>query len=86
MVIRIVQYLKGIINRGMITILDEEKNVSTYTDADWYGESNLKEAELDKVLAKLRCRCVILFMNYILMFASKLQNLVTLSTNEAKEN
>ena len=65
-------------------IPDEKKSLTTYADPDWCGGWNLEEAELDEATAKSRSGYVILFMNCILLFSSKFQTLVTLSTTEAE--
>ena len=81
---QIVKYLNSTKHRGIILNPDSSRGVETFADADWCGNWDKTEAEIDESTAKSRSGYVILFMGCIIMAASKLQTLCTLSTTEAE--
>ena len=83
-VIYLAKYLKGTRDCGMVLNPKPDEGVVVYADADWSGNWNHQEAEDDEATAKSRSGYVALFANCIILFSSKIQSLVSLSTTEAE--
>jgi hypothetical protein len=80
---RIVRYLRGTRTKGMTIAPSKELQVDCYVDADFAGLWNI-ENDQDPVCVKSRTGFIIMFMNCPLLWVSKLQTLVALSTMEAE--
>ena len=83
-VIYLAKYLKGTRNDGIVLDPQREEGVVVFADADWSGNWNIQEAEDDEATAKSRTGFVVMFARCIILFASKIQSLVALSTTEAE--
>jgi len=80
---RIVRYLKGTADKGYFLHPQEQKTLDCYVDADFAGNwSPITSHESSSV--KSRTGYVILFANCPLLWASKLQTEIALSTTEAE--
>ena len=80
---RIGRYLLGTADKGIILQPDRNKNVECYVDADFAGNWNKAEAE-DAVNMLSRTGYVIQFMGCPILWVSKLQTEIALSTTEAE--
>jgi hypothetical protein len=80
---RIVRYLKGTADKGYFLQPSSTKSLDCYVDADFAG--NWKSVtSADPSSVKSRTGYVIMFANCPLLWASKLQTEVALSTTEAE--
>jgi histone deacetylase 1/2 len=82
-VIRICRYLKGTRDRGLCLQPDKEMRLDCYVDADFAGLWNV-ENEQDPVCVKSRTGYCLTLGNCPLLWVSKLQTEVSLSTTEAE--
>ena len=80
---RIGRYLLGTADKGIILQPDRNKNVECYVGADFAGNWNKAEAE-DAVNMLSRTGYVIQFMGCPILWVSKLQTEIALSTTEAE--
>ena len=80
---RIGRYLLGTSDKGIILEPDRNKNVECFVDADFAGNWNKAEAE-DAVNMLSRTGYVIRFMGCPILWVSKLQTEIALSTTEAE--
>ena len=78
------KYLLGTRMDGLF--LDPKRDVSfdVYVDSDFVGNWNRQTAEMDESTAKSRSGYVIMFANCPLIWTSKLQTMVGLSTTECE--
>jgi hypothetical protein len=81
--IRIGRYLKGTMNRGLIMTPSEEPKVDCYPDADFAGLYGHENAQ-DPHCARSRTGYVILAFGCPVLWRSKLQTEIALSTMEAE--
>ena len=79
---RIGRYLLGTSDEGIILEPDRSKNVECFIDADFAGNWNKDDAE-DEVNMRSTTRYVIRFMGCPILWVSKLQTEIALSTTEA---
>ena len=80
---RIVRYLKGTVTNGMIINPSDILNVDCYVDADFGGLWG-SEDDQDPVSVKSRSGFIIMFMGCPLLWISKLQTQIALSTMESE--
>ena len=80
---RIGRYLLGTSDKGIILQPDRDKNIECFVDADFAGNWNKAEAE-DAVNMLSRTGYVIQFMGCPILWVSKLQTEIALSTTEAE--
>jgi hypothetical protein len=80
---RIIRYLQGTKDKGMIFTPSGEFQVNCFVDADFAGLWGA-EYDQDPVCVKSRTGYVITFMGCPLLWASKLQTQIALSTMEAE--
>ena len=80
----IVKYLKGIRTRGIILKPDKSRTLEVYADADFSGNWHKCTAEHDASTAKSRTGYVVMYAGCPIIWASKLQTQVALSTTEAE--
>ena len=80
---RIVRYLRGTRDKGMIIQPTSSYNVDCYVDADFAGLWGSEDPQ-DPISVKSRTGFVIQFMGCPLLWVSKLQTQVSLSTMEAE--
>ncbi len=80
---RIVRYLKGIADKSYFLNPCTHKTLNCYVDADFAGNWTPFTSQ-DPSSVRSRMRYVILFANCPLIWASKLQSEVALSTTEAE--
>ena len=80
----IVKYLKKTKHRGIILDPDRAKSLEVYADADFSGNWNKNTAEHDSSTAKSRTGYIILYAGCPIIWCSKLQTQVSLSTTEAE--
>ena len=80
---RIGRYVLGTLDKGIILKPDRSKNVECYVDADFAGNWTKEEAENS---TNMLCRTgyVIWFMGCPIIWVSKLQTEIALSTTEAE--
>ena len=81
---RIVRYLKGTRDLGIILAPVAEKSFDCWVDADFCGLCNKDQAASDTMTSKSRTGYVITYAGCPLTWASKLQTLTTLSSTEAE--
>ena len=77
------KYLQGTINEGIILDPKENKSFEVFAGADFAGNWNKAEAE-DAVNMLSRTGYVIQFMGCPILWVSKLQTEIALSTTEAE--
>ena len=82
---RIGQYLKGTLEQGLILRPSTELDIDVYVDADFAGLWPYEDKQ-DPTCAKSRTRFVICLANCPVVWQSKLQHEITLSTMEAEYN
>jgi hypothetical protein len=82
-VIRICRYLKGTRNEGLVLQPSRKLKVDCYVDADFGGLFGAEDP-LDPMCAKSRTGFVIMLANCPLVWASKLQTTIALSTQNAE--
>ena len=80
---RILRYLKGTKDQGMILNPSNTLNVDCYVDADFAGTWAVEDDQ-DPVSVKSRSGHLITFMGCPLLWSSKMQTQITLSTMEAE--
>ena len=80
---RICRYLKGTEREGMILKPDLSQGFVCYADADWAGNWNKDYAD-DPSCAYSRTGYVIMYAGCPIVWASKVQSLIALSTTEAE--
>lgn len=78
------RYLKGTRSQGIIIDPNMTNSFETWADADWAGNWNKETAEFDASTAKSRSGYVILLAGCPIIWASKLQTQVALSSCEAE--
>jgi hypothetical protein len=83
-IIYIVQYLINTRDLGLYFKPDSSKGFYCYADADFLGEWNKEFDEIDPSTAKSRSGWFILHANCPVIWCSKLQSQVALSTMEAE--
>ena len=80
---RICRYLQGTKDKGLLFIPTKEMTLDCYSDADFAGLWNL-ESDQDPVCVKSRTGYVLTLANCPLVWASKLQSEIALSTLESE--
>ena len=80
---RILWYLKSTEDKGMIMTPTEEHRVDCYVDSDFAGNFAVENAQ-DPVSVKSRTGYIILYRGSPLLWVSKMQTQVALSTMEAE--
>jgi hypothetical protein len=80
---RIIRYLKGTKDKGIILRPDQSKGVQCYVDADFAGGYS-KETSDDPVSVFSRTGYVIFYFGCPLIWVSKMQSEISLSTVEAE--
>ena len=80
---RILRYLKGTNSKGMIINPSDAFNVDCHVDADFGGLWG-SENDQDPISVKSRTGFIITFMNCPLLWISKIQTQIALSTMEAE--
>ena len=83
-IINIAKYLQGTKDKGIIIDPDPKKSFEVYADADFSGNWNKHTAHLDSTTAKSRSGYIIMFHGVPLIWHSKLQTQIALSTTEAE--
>ena len=83
-VIHLAKYLQGTINEGIILDPKENKSFEAFADADFAGNWNSQTAMDDPSTAKSRTGFVITYASCPILWASKLQTCISLSTTEAE--
>lgn len=82
-IIRICRYLKGTRDQGLVIQPDSALHVDCYVDADFGGLFGVESPE-DPSCAKSRTGYVIMLSNCPLVWASRLQSTIALSTQNAE--
>jgi len=80
---RILRYLKGTKEQGIIFEPSQELQLDCYVDADFGGLWGVEDAQ-EPISVKSRTGYLIMFMNCPLLWVSKLQTQIALSTMEAE--
>ena len=80
----LIKYLRGTRSKGIIFISAPEESFTVYADADFAGNWNRGEAEHDDATAKSHTGYVIKFAGCPIVWTSKLQTQIALSTTEAE--
>ncbi len=80
---RIVRYLKGTLDDGIILAPDPSKGFECYVDADFAGSWSLDQA-LDPSACLSRTGYIIFYAGCPIIWSSKMQNTIALSTTEAE--
>lgn len=80
---RIVRYLKRTKDQGLILHVDKTKGLQCYVDADFAGTFNKQDPSNPKD-CRSRTGFVIKFANCPIVWSSKLQSTIALSTTEAE--
>lgn len=83
-IIYIVRYLRNTRDKGMILDPHKDKYFEVFADADVTGLWNKDTASEDVSIAKLRTGYIIFFAGCPVLWVSKLQTQVALSTTEAE--
>ena len=83
-VIHLAKYLQGTKDQGIILSPDTAKSFEAYADADFAGNWNKVTVMEDPSTAKSRTGYVITYANCPIIWGSKLQTCVALSTMEAE--
>jgi hypothetical protein len=83
-ILYLVRYLKKTRDLGLKFNPDSTKGFECYCDADFSGNWNKAFAHIDPSTAKSRSGWVVFYANCPIIWASKLQTQVTLSTTEAE--
>jgi hypothetical protein len=78
------RYLAGNRDKGLIFKPDQEQEFNCYVDADFSGNWTTEDAETDMDTAHSRTGYIITYTNCPVIWASKLQTRVALSTTEAE--
>jgi hypothetical protein len=79
---RICRYLMKTKDKGLILKPDKSKGLECYVDAEWAGSWRDRSSN-DPLLSHSRTGYVIMYAGCPIVWASKLQPLITLSTTEA---
>lgn len=80
---RIIRYLQGTKDKGILLRPDGSQGVDCYVDADFAGLSKSEDSQ-DPISVKSRTGYLITFLGYPLSWSSKLQTQIALSTMEAE--
>jgi hypothetical protein len=80
---RILCYLKTTADKGLIMTPGDDHRVDCYVDSDFAGKFSVEDSQ-DPVSVKSRTRCVILYRGTPLLWVSKLQTQIALSTMEGE--
>ena len=83
-VIHLAKYLQGTKDKGIIFNPCKDKSFETYADADFAGNWNKNTAEEDPSTAKSRSGYLITLGSSPVLWSSKLQTQIALSTTEAE--
>ena len=83
-IIYIIKYLKAIRHIGLCFKPDHTKGFQCYCDADFAGYWNKQFTATDPSTNKSQSEWIILYVGFPIMWASKLQSQVELSTMEAE--
>eukprot|EP00804_Cyclotella_cryptica_P016937 CCRYP_001885-RA/>CCRYP_001885-RA protein AED:0.28 eAED:0.34 QI:0/-1/0/1/-1/0/1/0/176 len=83
-IVHIVKYLKATRYTGLCFKTDASKGFQCYCDADFAGNWNKEFVETDPSTAKSRSGWVVFYVACPVIWASKLQSQVALSTTEAE--
>ena len=83
-IVHLALYLKGTRHIGLRFAPDPKKGFENYVDADFSGLWNLHHAETDPSTAKSRSGWIIFYAGCPIMWSSKVQGMVALSTTEAE--
>ena len=83
-IIQIAKYLKGTRDRGIIIDPKLDKSLEVYADADFSGNWHRDTAEFDSTTAKSRTGYVVTMHGTPIVWHSKIQTQVALSTTEAE--
>lgn len=83
-IIHLVMYLKGTRHIGLRFSPDRSKGFENYVDADFSGLWNKEFAKTDPSTAKSRSGWVVFYAGCPIIWSSKLQGMVALSTTEAE--
>ena len=78
----VLRYLKRTSNRGMDVHLTGKYNVDCYVDADFAGIWSIEDNR-DPICVKSRTGCISMFINSPILWVSKFQTQVALSTMES---
>ena len=76
----LVRYLQGTKDKGIVMKPEGEPLLEVYADADFSGNWNKNTAEFDSSTAKSRTGFIIYFAKFPIMWTSKLQTQIALST------
>eukprot|EP00957_Ditylum_brightwellii_P095821 7300623-Ditylum_brightwellii.AAC.1 len=80
----LVRYLKATRNKGIILDPNKKGAFNVYVDADFCGLWNKMTVQDDVSTAKSRTGYIITYTNCPILWASKVQTFITLSTTEAE--
>jgi hypothetical protein len=80
----LVRYLKATRDKGIILDPNKKEAFNVYVDADFCGLWNKNTAQDDVSTAKSRTGYIVMYANCPILWASKLQTFITLSTTEAE--
>ena len=83
-VLHLGKYLKHTRSDGIILNPNRLKSIEVYADADFAGNWNINTAEYDASTAKSRSGYIVLYAGCPIIWSSKLQTQVALSTTEAE--
>ena len=82
--VHLVKYLHGTRSQGLHFKPNSNKSLTVYVDADFSGNWDRLTAKNDESTAKSRSGFIVLFANCPLLWSSKLQTSIALSTTEAE--
>jgi hypothetical protein len=83
-ILHLTKYLVGTMDKGIILDPKSEQSFEVYADADFAGNWNKLTAHKDPSTAKSRSGYVILYAGCPIIWSSKLQTQIALSTTEAE--
>lgn len=83
-VLRICRYLQGTQDKGLILKPDMDRQFEVFVDADWAGLWDKASAEKDMNTARSRSGFLITYAKCPVLWQSKLQTEIALSTTEAE--
>ena len=78
------RYLLNSADKGYVINIDDTQGLQLFVDSDWVGLWNRKEAPKDVNTAKSRYGFIITFYGVPILWASRLQTLIALSSTEAE--
>ena len=78
------RYLVGTMDEGLLITPDEDGDFEVFVDASFVGDWDVKDAEWDESTARSRMGYVIMYAKCPVIWASKVQTEIALSTTESE--